>query len=213
MTAAGLELGYDSPLACNSLSWTMNPGSGLPQRHARRHSYIPTTLSTPAEPSSSAQSPPAYQSTSRRHGSRSSRRHSQQALPGYAQAVALELQRPGDDNSHGSIGRQQHEFYMLSGSRNDTRVWATLKVTSRATTSNSSSTQKVPKFFGGDQITGCVQLDLNRPQTINSITVSVSDLVPLVRICFAYRFETISCEVTLSPASLKRERIPSSIKW
>src|SRR5690606_122004 len=154
--------------------------SGSSQRHGRRHSHVPTMSSL-----ESGMSPPSYISGRRR----SSRRHSQQALPAYGQAVALDFQRSQglDEGVHGGASKQASEFYIRAGSGSDARIWATLKVESRAspTSGNSGGVQKPPRFCGGDSITGTISLDLEKPLTVNSVTLSVSSYSSFVMVFLA----------------------------
>lgn len=73
-------------------------------------------------------------------------------------------------------GPQVHEYYIKSGGK----VWATLKVISRTSVGSSSSassslssTQRVPRFTGSDLVQGILELNLETPQNINSISLSV----------------------------------------
>jgi len=86
----------------------------------------------------------------------------------------------------GSSGPQAHEFHIKSGGRN----WATLKVISRtsvglssfsSSSSTSSSGQRVPRFTGNDLVQGCLELNLETPQNINSISLAVRSL--LFKLC------------------------------
>jgi hypothetical protein len=52
---------------------------------------------------------------------------------------------------------------------NKNRVWATLTIFSRSST----LTHAFPRFYGNDPVSGTVDLNLDSPQTINSITISV----------------------------------------
>ncbi|KAF6749008.1 hypothetical protein DFP72DRAFT_553185 [Ephemerocybe angulata] len=170
-----------SASASSNRLWTMDShashrSTGSSQRHGRRHSHIPTISSLDASPAST--SPPSYQGTGvSRMYRRSGRRLSHQPLPAYGQAVALDSQRAGEDASHhGGVGRHQQEFYIRSGSGHDARVWATLKVDGRAEASTLGSERpagRVPKFCGGDAISGTIALDLEKPLTINSITLTL----------------------------------------
>jgi hypothetical protein len=73
-------------------------------------------------------------------------------------------------------GLQVHEYYINSGGE----IWATLKVMSRTSvgstssaSSSLSSTQRVPRFTGSDFVQGILELNLETPQNINSIRLSV----------------------------------------
>ncbi|KIJ93574.1 hypothetical protein K443DRAFT_645352 [Laccaria amethystina LaAM-08-1] len=52
---------------------------------------------------------------------------------------------------------------------NKNRVWATLTIFSRSST----LTHAFPRFYGNDPVSGTVDLNLDSPQTINSITISL----------------------------------------
>ena len=78
-----------------------------------------------------------------------------------------------------SSGPQNHEYYIKSGGK----IWATLKVMSRTSvgpsssaSSSLSSTQRVPRFTGSDLVQGSLELNLETPQNINSINLSVCSL-------------------------------------
>lgn len=79
-----------------------------------------------------------------------------------------------------SSGPQVHEYHIKSGGKN----WATLKVMSRTSVGSSSSsassssstpssTQRVPRFTSSDLVQGSLELNLETPQNINSITLSL----------------------------------------
>jgi hypothetical protein len=78
-----------------------------------------------------------------------------------------------------SSGPQVHEYYIKSGGK----FWATLKVMSRTSVGSSSpassslsSIQRVPRFTGSDLVQGSLELNLETPQNINSINLSVRSL-------------------------------------
>ena len=72
-----------------------------------------------------------------------------------------------------SAGLQPFECHIKSG--NKTQPWATLKVFSRSSSSlgSNSSSVKLPKFTSKDPVQGCLELNLESPQNINSISLSV----------------------------------------
>ena len=76
-------------------------------------------------------------------------------------------------------GLQVHGYYIKSGGN----IWATLKVMSRTSVGSSSpassslsSTQRVPRFTGSDFVQGILEFNLETPQNINSINLSVRSL-------------------------------------
>ena len=78
-------------------------------------------------------------------------------------------------------GPQVHEYHIKSGGK----VWATLKVMSRTSVGSSlsassslSSTQRVPRFTSSDLVQGILELNLETPQNINSINLSVRFFFP-----------------------------------
>ncbi|KAG2013075.1 hypothetical protein CC2G_010013 [Coprinopsis cinerea AmutBmut pab1-1] len=146
----------------------MSTGSGTPaQSQTRRHSFAPSAASNGRD----SFIPPAYNSG--RSGHRSRRRHSQQPLPAYAQATALEYRRQFNGNQDPQGGQtQEHEFHITSDSENDGRPWATMRLFTRSST-GSSQKSHYPRYFGGDAIAGTVELDLDKSQTINSITLTL----------------------------------------
>jgi hypothetical protein len=87
--------------------------------------------------------------------------------PRYSNAIALELQRQGSSSGQDSTCQHQHEFHIMNANRS--HAWTTLRIFSR----NAGST---PQFFGRDFIAGSVELDLEKPQKINSITLYVSNI-------------------------------------
>jgi hypothetical protein len=77
-----------------------------------------------------------------------------------------------------AAGSQPFEYHIRT---NRDQPWATLKVFSRSSsTSTPSSTVvapgKMPKFTSKDLVQGCLELNLDSPQSINSISLSVSCL-------------------------------------
>jgi len=82
---------------------------------------------------------------------------------------------PDSPITPGPSGLQVHEYHIKSGEE----IWATLKLMSqtsvRSTSSASSSlssTQRVPRFTGSDLVQGILELNLETPQNINSISLS-----------------------------------------
>lgn len=74
-----------------------------------------------------------------------------------------------------SAGLQPFEYHIKSGNVNKPQPWATLKVFSRSSSSlgSNSSSVKLPKFTSKDPVQGCLELNLESPQNINSISLSV----------------------------------------
>jgi hypothetical protein len=66
-----------------------------------------------------------------------------------------------------STVRSQHHFTLKSG-RGSSRPWLTLMLSSR-----SPRPRYLPMYIGKDDITGTVELDLPRPESIRQVTVSV----------------------------------------
>lgn len=130
----------------------------------RRHSFIPRFASGPG---GSALPPPYEPST----GTRRNRRHrSQQPLPLYSTATALDLSRPGEESEHGA-SKVEHEFHLHSKGELAGRPWATLQLQARPP----DTKQNHPIYHGGDPVQGDVKLDLARSQTITSVQLSVSE--------------------------------------
>ncbi|KAJ3501070.1 hypothetical protein NLJ89_g9505 [Agrocybe chaxingu] len=107
--------------------------------------------------------------------------------PRYSSVFQRDRRRHQDnraDEASGS-GLQTHEYHLKSGSR--AQPWATLKVLSKSSTKMSSSasalssasgsgsrtSQKVAKFTSGDLVQGSLGLNLESPQNINSINLSL----------------------------------------
>lgn len=68
-----------------------------------------------------------------------------------------------------------HEYHIKSGGK--AQPWATLKVFSRQPGSTSTSSQKTPRFTTRDLVQGSLDLNLESPQSINSISLFVSPFV------------------------------------
>lgn len=80
-------------------------------------------------------------------------------------------------------GLHPFEYHIRTGhgSRaNRDQPWATLKLFSRSSSSSSSTIMgpgKMPKFTTKDLVQGCLELNLDSPQNINSISLSVRFLL------------------------------------
>ncbi|KAH6902825.1 hypothetical protein BKA70DRAFT_1434444 [Coprinopsis sp. MPI-PUGE-AT-0042] len=129
----------------------------------RRHSFIPRFVSE-----SASGLPPPYEPAGVR---RNRRHHSQQPLPLYSTATALDLSRRADtvnDPEHGAL-KIKHEFHLSSKGEATGRPWVTLQLQARQPDTN----QKYPKYHGGDPVQGEVKLDFVRSQTVNSVQLSL----------------------------------------
>ena len=82
--------------------------------------------------------------------------------------------RQDQNVASGSSGPQVHEYHIKTGSKSN--PWATLQVFSKCSTDSGSSGQKVPCFTSSDSVQGALQLTLDSPQNINSISLSVNSL-------------------------------------
>jgi len=87
--------------------------------------------------------------------------------PWYSNAIALELQQQGSSLGQDLTHQHQHEFHIMNTNRS--HAWTTLWIFSR----NAGST---PQFIGRDFISGSFELDLEKLQKINSITLHVGNI-------------------------------------
>ncbi|PPQ66742.1 hypothetical protein CVT26_009543 [Gymnopilus dilepis] len=78
--------------------------------------------------------------------------------------------RQDQNVASGSSGPQVHEYHIKTGSKSN--PWATLQVFSKCSADSGSSGQKVPCFTSSDSVQGALQLTLDSPQNINSISLS-----------------------------------------
>ena len=70
----------------------------------------------------------------------------------------------------------KHRFHIRNSAAHKNKPWATLTVFSKADV----TAQKAPRFFGSDPVAGTIELDIETPLTVNSITISVGvQLLPL----------------------------------
>lgn len=95
----------------------------------------------------------------------SSRRRVPQ-LPPYGQFMGQPSTSQQGSHSGPSTPRRTEHSYTLTSSKNV--AWAKLAVSSRARSSN-----HLPSFFEGEDITGSVDLSLEREESIKAVTVSV----------------------------------------
>ena len=90
------------------------------------------------------------------------------APPRYS--MVLQPRRSSDNtqtrpNPTPSPSQAKHEYHIS----HKNKVWAILTIFSRSST----LTHAFPRFYGNDPVSGTVDLNLDSPQTINSITISV----------------------------------------
>ncbi|KAF4619752.1 hypothetical protein D9613_004949 [Agrocybe pediades] len=116
--------------------------------------------------------PPRYSSvfhttTLNREGRAEERRRARRATPG---------SNHDQDRTASSFSSARVFEYHIKGN-GKTSPWATLKVYSRSAASAPSTSnaeaQKIPRFTGQDLFQGSLELDLDSPQTINSISLSL----------------------------------------
>ncbi|KAF8969354.1 hypothetical protein BDZ97DRAFT_238363 [Flammula alnicola] len=136
-----------------------------------------TSSLTSADNDASPALPPRYSSVFR--GSRTDReRRRERRRSGRANGYSSTNDR---NASPSSSAPQLHEFHLRSGHGTKAQPWATLRVYSRSSaasasassSSASSAAQKIPKFIGGDLVQGSLDLNLEAPQNINSINLSL----------------------------------------
>ena len=78
---------------------------------------------------------------------------------------------PAQQVTADGVSRTEHTYNICSGLKN--KPWATLRVLSQPPLDASPRHQKFPRFSSGDMIAGLIEFTLDRPQTVNSVTVSV----------------------------------------
>lgn len=66
----------------------------------------------------------------------------------------------------------RHRLYLKKNGA--AKPWATLRLTSRAPLPNSKV--KTPRFIGGDLVKGALELELDNPMSVQSITINVSSV-------------------------------------
>ena len=64
----------------------------------------------------------------------------------------------------------QHDLVLQSGVLKNNKPWVILHIKTRP----SSTPHKVPRFYGSDNVTGTINLKLDQPHFISSITLLVS---------------------------------------
>jgi hypothetical protein len=101
------------------------------------------------------------------------------ALPSKSQTHLLS---PASFSSSTSSIRSEHRYCLTKGKGND-RPFLTLLVSSR-----SPKPRLLPLFIGKDRISGTVELDLEKPETIRELEVTV---------CVVFRF-TIAADLPSS---------------
>ena len=75
----------------------------------------------------------------------------------------------GSSSSTSSI-RTQHQYCLTNGKgKSNDRPWLTLRVSSR-----SPKSKLLPLFIGKDSISGIVELELAKPETVREVKVTVS---------------------------------------
>ncbi|KDR84257.1 hypothetical protein GALMADRAFT_54975 [Galerina marginata CBS 339.88] len=108
--------------------------------------------------------PPAY-TLSRAEGSNSNAISLSAPQPGAPPRYSAVFGDPEQDEFFGAQPTE-HEYFLRSGLIKS-KPWARLRIRSRP----SSTPNKAPKFFGGDNIAGMVGLNLDSPQVVNSISL------------------------------------------
>lgn len=96
--------------------------------------------------------------------------------------------------------RTQHRYCLTNGNNNgkvNDQSWLTLLVRSR-----SPKPKFLPLFFGKDAVSGTVELELTKPETVREVKVTVSEVFPLHHMYILIHL----------PPSSSRERQPISPK-
>lgn len=102
------------------------------------------------------------------------------------------LPSPGDLSSSTSI-RTRHRYCLTGGKgKGNHKPWLTLLVNSR-----SPRPKSLPLFIGKDAISGTVELDLPKPETVREVKVTVGVVFPM---CIA---------INLPPSSLRASLLTS----
>ena len=100
-----------------------------------------------------------------------------EALPSYSRAHPHSVPSFEDTNSTPQIPRSHSNGYEYTFPIRPTKPWATLQLFTRDVVPGNlyapKGRPKKPHFWGGDPISGVLQLDLESPQTIQEITVNV----------------------------------------
>ena len=89
------------------------------------------------------------------------------APPRYSSVFGVSAQRATTEG----VSRTEHTYNICSGLKN--KPWVTFRIFSRPSLGASSKHQDFPRFSSSDMAEGLIELTLDSPQTINSITVSV----------------------------------------
>jgi hypothetical protein len=85
------------------------------------------------------------------------------------------LLSPASFSSSTSPIRNEHRYCLTKGKgKGNDRPWLTLFVSSR-----SPKPKLLPLFIGNDSISGTVELDLGKPETIREVKVTVCVVLPL----------------------------------
>ena len=103
-------------------------------------------------------SPPRYSATVRVHDDN---------LPRYS--LVFQPRNPPRAVLPAAHCLHKHRFHIRNSAAHKNKPWATLTVFSKA----DITTQKAPRFFGSDPVAGTIELDIETPLTVNSITISV----------------------------------------
>ena len=81
-----------------------------------------------------------------------------------------QLPSPAGSSSSTSFIRTQHQYCLTNGKgKGNDRPWLTLRVSSR-----SPKSKLLPLFIGKDFISGIVELELAKPETVREVKVTVS---------------------------------------
>jgi len=84
------------------------------------------------------------------------------------------LLSPAAFSSSASPIRSEHRYYLTNGKgKGNDRPWLSLFVSSRSPKPN-----VLPFFVGKDSISGTVELDLEKPETIREVKVTVCSVFP-----------------------------------
>ncbi|TFK44167.1 hypothetical protein BDQ12DRAFT_640627 [Crucibulum laeve] len=121
---------------------------------------------------------------------------------------AMFTQAPGPSSSNAPAS-EAHEFHI--GVSGKSKPWGTFKILSRT----DPSTHKLPRFYGGDNITGIVELMLNASQNIQSISLTLKGVIIISAVVDTGSHTFLNHSITLwSKASGDpRDTLPSATKF
>lgn len=139
----------DALSGASDFSSTSLPSVSLDADHTQADSeHEFRSLSIPPNRVGGSHAPPSYASTTA---------DSVPPYTGYSQS-----------SRHGRLSFMEHKFHFKDRGKN----WATLRLISRTPLPGSQA--KAPRFIGGDDVRGVIELDFNQRISIQSVSLRVS---------------------------------------